>query len=232
LRRQVLITDRGHSEMFRTRSLSRRYDALALELDPLRRAGKAHGASVNDVFVTGVARALGQFHCEFGETVTALRMAMPVSTRDRGDFAANRFAPSRVLVPIPDTNAADHLAQVHEALHTIRSEPAIDAADLLAALAGGVPTSALVSLFRAQTRTIDFATSNLRGSPVDLYLGGGRIEASYPMGPRAGVPVNVTMMSYCGEVHLGIHSDPAAVIDPDLFLDCLRDAFTDLAGLG
>jgi hypothetical protein len=52
------------------------------------------------------------------------------------------------------------------------------------------------------------------------------------MGPRAGVPVNVTMMSYCGEVHLGIHSDPAAVIDPDLFLDCLRDAFTDLAGLG
>ncbi len=231
-RRQVLITDRGHSELFRSRSLARRYDTLALELDPLHRAGKAHGASLNDVFVTGVARALGRFHREFGEKVESLRMAMPVSTRDRGDFAANRFAPSRVLVPIGHEPAVDHLARVHDALHTIRSEPALEAADLLAAIAGGVPTAALVSLLRAQTRTIDFATSNLRGSPLDLYLGGSRIEASYPMGPRAGVPVNVTMMSYCGELHLGIHSDPAAVIDPGLFLDCLRDAFRELARLG
>ena len=78
-----------------------------------------------------------------------------------------------------------------------------------------MPTSVLVACCAAQTRTIDFATSNLRGSPVDLYLGGARIEASYPMGPRAGVPVNVTMMSYCGELHLGINSDPAAIVDPD-----------------
>ncbi len=95
-----------------------------------------------------------------------------------------------------------------------------------------VPTSVLVSLLRAQTRTIDFATSNLRGSPVGLYLGGARIEASFPMGPRAGVPLNVTVMSYCGELHLGIHSDPAAVVDPDLFLDGLRNAFAELATLG
>ena len=232
LRRQVLITDRGHSEMFANRSLARRYDTLALDLDPLHRAGKAHGASVNDVFVTGVARALGRFHQEFGEPVDMLRMAMPVSTRDRGDFTANRFAPSRILVPISEAEPAEHLAQVHDAVHNVRSEPALDAADLLAAITAGVPTAALVSLFRAQTRTIDFATSNLRGSPVDLYLGGGRIEASYPMGPRAGVPVNVTMMSYCGELHLGIHSDPAAVIDPDLLIECLRTAFAELAALG
>ena len=231
LRRQVLITDRGHSEMFGVRSLARRYDTLALDFDPLHRAGKAHGVSVNDVFVTGVARALARLHREFGVNVDSLRMAMPVSTRDRGDFAANRFAPSRILVPVSTTAAADHLAAIHDAVHNVRSEPALDAADVLAALTAGVPTAALVSLFRAQTRTIDFATSNLRGSPVDLYLGGGRIEASYPMGPRAGVPVNVTMMSYCGELHLGIHSDPAAVMDADLFVDCLRDSFAELAAL-
>ena len=159
-------------------------------------------------------------------------MAMPVSTRDRGDFTANRFAPSRILVPIVDGPVADHLAAVHDAVHNVRSEPAIDAADVLAALTAGVPTAALVGLFRAQTRTIDFATSNLRGSPVDLYLGGGRIEASYPMGPRAGVPVNVTMMSYRGELHLGIHSDPAAIVDAELVLDCLRESFAELAAAG
>ena len=232
LRRQVLITDRGHSAMFANRSLARRYDTLALDFDPLHRAGKALGASMNDVFVTGVARALGQFHREYGESIDALRMAMSVSTRDRGDVAANRFAPSRILVPATIAAIDDHLESVHDALTNIRSEPALDAVDLLAALTAGVPTAVLVTLLRAQTRTIDFATSNLRGSPVDLFLGGARIEASYPMGPRAGVPVNVTMMSYCGELHLGIHSDPAALVDPDLFLDCLRQAFAELVSLG
>jgi WS/DGAT/MGAT family acyltransferase len=231
LRRQVLVTDRGHSEMFAVRSLARRYDTLAVELDPLHRAGKAHGASLNDVFVTGVGRALAAFHREFGERPETLRMAMPVSTRTRGDFAANRFAPSRVVVPIGIDAVDDHLHSMHETLQGIRHEPALEAADVLAALTAGVPTSLLVSLLRAQTRTIDFATSNLRGSPVDLYLGGSRIEASYPMGPRAGVPVNVTVMSYCGELHLGIHSDPAALVDPDLFVGCLATAFAELAAL-
>jgi hypothetical protein len=159
-------------------------------------------------------------------------MAMPVSTRTRGDFAANRFAPSRVIVPIAIDSAEEHLHAMHGTLHGIRQEPALEAADVLASLTAGVPTSMLVSLLRAQTRTIDFATSNLRGSSVDLFLGGARIEASYPMGPRAGVPLNVTVMSYCGELHIGIHSDPAAVVDPELFLDCLRTAFAELAALG
>lgn len=232
MRRQVFVTNRGHSQMFTHRSLARRYDILSVPLDPLQRAGKARGASVNDVFVTGVARALGRFHREFGEAPETLRMAMPVSTRDRGDFAANRFAPSRVLLPVAVPDVGDHLDAVHHGLRDIRREPALDAADLLAALTAGIPTSVLVSLLRAQTRTIDFATSNLRGSPVDLYLGGARIEGSYPMGPRAGVPVNVTVMSYCGALNLGIHSDPAAVVDPDLFLDCLREAFEELSALG
>ena len=179
-----------------------------------------------------MARALAAFHREFGERPDSLRMAMPVSTRTRGDFAANRFAPSRVVVPIAIDAVDAHLDAMHETLHGIRQEPALEAADLLAALTAGVPTAVLVSLVRAQTRTIDFATSNLRGSPVDLFLGGARIEASYPMGPRAGVPVNVTVMSYCGQLQLGIHSDPAAVVDPDLFLDCLRTAFAHLAALG
>ena len=43
LRRQVLVTDRGHSELFATRSLARRYDTLALDLDPLHRGGKGPG---------------------------------------------------------------------------------------------------------------------------------------------------------------------------------------------
>ncbi len=81
---------------------------------------------------------------------------------------------------------------------------------------------------RSQTRTIDFGASNLRGSPVPLYLAGARILASYPMGPRIGCALTVTMLSYCDDVHIGLNIDPAAIEDIDGFMGDVRDAFAEL----
>ena len=42
------------------------------------------------------------------------------------------------------------------------------------------PTSSLVTrIARQQTQTVDFATSNVRGAPFDLYIAGAKIEANY-----------------------------------------------------
>jgi diacylglycerol O-acyltransferase / wax synthase len=85
-----------------------------------------------------------------------------------------------------------------------------------------------VALTRSQVRTIDFATSNLRGSPVDLYVGGARIAANFAMGPRTGCALNVTLLSYKGSLDFGINLDPAAVTDPGALLECLEESFADL----
>ena len=114
---------------------------------------------------------------------------------------------------------------VHERLHGLRDEPAVTAAGSLAGLLTALPTSMLVALTRTQAHTIDFATSNLRGSPVDLYLGGARIEANYPMGPRAACALNVTLLSYRDSLDMGINIDPAAVSDPATLVDCLEESF-------
>ena len=45
---------------------------------------------------------------------------------------------------------------------------------------------------------MDFATSNLRGAKVPLYLSGALVEANYPFGPLAGTAFNITTMSYAG----------------------------------
>jgi diacylglycerol O-acyltransferase / wax synthase len=86
----------------------------------------------------------------------------------------------------------------------------------------------LVTLARSQARTIDFVASNLRGSPVDLYLAGTRIEANFPMGPRAGCPVNVTLLSYKDSLDMGLNLDPAAVSDAPALVGCLEESFTAL----
>jgi hypothetical protein len=81
---------------------------------------------------------------------------------------------------------------------------------------------------RSQTRTIDFGASNLRGSPVPLFLAGARILGSYPLGPRTGCALTVTMLSYCDDVHVGLNIDPAAITDVDGFMDDVRAAYAEL----
>jgi hypothetical protein len=90
----------------------------------------------------------------------------------------------------------------------------------------------LVALTRAQTRTTDFAATNLRGSPVPLYIAGARVIASYPFGPRAGTALNATVLSYCEELHLGLNIDPAAIADPDMLMIDVDASFEALLGIG
>ncbi|MBA2326022.1 MAG: DUF1298 domain-containing protein, partial [Actinobacteria bacterium] len=198
-------------------------------LEPAKRAASALGGSLNDLFVTAVAGALGSYHDRMGEPCDELRMAMPVNLRtDKGEAAGNNFAPSRVLVPVGPKEPAARFDVIRERLAQLKREPALGAAGSLAGLLAALPTALLVTLTRSQARTIDFATSNLRGSPVDLYVGGARIAANYPMGPRTGCALNVTLLSYTGSLDLGLNLDPAAVTDPAALLECLDESFTAL----
>ena len=86
----------------------------------------------------------------------------------------------------------------------------------------------IVSMMRSQAETIDFATSNLRGSPVPLYVGGQRILGSYPLGPRSGCGMNVTLLSYCDACLLGINMDPAVFKEPERFVQYLNEEYAAL----
>lgn len=231
LREQVFVAGEARSPIMRERSLRRRFDVFSLPLDGTKAAAKALGGTVNDVYVTGIAGGLGLYHERMGEPVEELRMAMPVNLRgDDEGFSGNRFAPARIIVPVVPKDARDRFAAVKECLSGIRQEPALNVVDQLAGFVGLLPTSVVVPVTRAQTRTIDFVASNVRGAPFDLYLAGSRVEANHPMGPCAGAALNVTTLSYRGSLDIGVHSDTAAVTDPEELLDCLQESFDALLG--
>jgi diacylglycerol O-acyltransferase len=231
VRRQLLITDPARSPLLERRSLAQRFERFDVPLTSAKAVAAKLGGSVNDVYVTGITGALGLYHERMGVPCDELRMAMPISTRGDDEESANSFTPARVLVPVQPKDPATRFQRVHETLRGLRDEPAVSAAGSLAGLLSVLPSSMLVALTRSQARTIDFATSNLRGSPVDLYLGGARIEANYPMGPRAGCALNVTLLSYLDSLDMGINIDPAAVSDPATLLDCLEESFGALLDL-
>jgi WS/DGAT/MGAT family acyltransferase len=230
LQRQALVTDTAKSDVMSERSLRRRFEVHRLSLGAMRAAAASLGGSVNDAYVTGLASALGRYHERFNSEVDELRVAIPVSTRERGDRqTTNAFAPARVVIPIrPAHDLAALFKDIHDRLEIAKHERALHAAGALAGVVSGLPTSVLVAFTRSQTRTIDFAASNLRGSPVPLYLGGARILGNFPFGPRTGCALNVTMLSYCDELHLGLNVDPAAIVDVREFLEDVDDAYRAL----
>ncbi|MFN8035619.1 MAG: wax ester/triacylglycerol synthase family O-acyltransferase [Acidimicrobiia bacterium] len=232
VRRQVFVADAARSALLASRSLGRRFEVFSIPVHDATEAAHTLGGTVNDLFVSGVAGALGLYLERMGAPVDELRMAMPVNLREgKHDRGANRFAPSRVLVPVAPKDPATRFALTREVLAGTRQELALRSAESMAGLISSLPTSLLVAATRNQARTIDFATSNLRGSPVDLYMGGSRIVANFPFGPRAGCAFNVTVLSYGGRMNMGLNLDPAAVTDPVALLECFDESFDALLAI-
>ncbi len=98
----------------------------------------------------------------------------------------------------------------------------------LATVAAALPTSLVTRLARQQAQTVDFATSNVRGSPVPVFIAGAQLLHNYAMGPLAGVAFNLTLLSYKGNLDMGLNTDAAAVADPTRLARLVDQSFKDL----
>jgi diacylglycerol O-acyltransferase / wax synthase len=230
--RQLLITDHARSPLWTERTLQRGMSTFDVDFDDARRAAKALGGSLNDLFITATAGGVGDYHRRHGAAVDELRMAMPVSTRTDRSAGGNAFVPTRMLVPVGITDPVARFAAVHDVLSRVRQEPAIGLAAAYAGVARLFPISVLAGATRRQTEAIDFTCSNVRTAPFDLFVGGARIEATYALGPLAGTAFNLTMLSYRGMLNLGLHVDPGAIADPGLLQRCLAAGFAEVIAAG
>lgn len=231
LARQAAVTDHSRSPLWTQRSLRRRFEVLRIPLDDTKRAAKALGGSVNDLFVAGAAAAAGEYHRAKGADVDELRISMPISTRGDASMGGNAFTPARLTVPVGG-HATEQFAAIHDRLTNTKHERALEFADALAGVINILPTSVLVRIARQQVETVDFATSNVRGAPFDLYIAGAQILANYPMGPTGGTAFNLTVLSSSGWLDMGVNIDVAAIDDPELLRACLEDAYAELLSIG
>jgi WS/DGAT/MGAT family acyltransferase len=231
--RQMLVTDRARSPLWAgKRSLGRRFEVLTVALDRLKDASNRLGGTLNDGFVTAMCGGIAAYHREFGVDLDELRMSMPVSTRTDRSVGGNAFSPTRVLLPVGIKSPAERLAAVHDRLERTKRERAIAFTALLAGVMNALPTALVVNFARRQVETVDFATSNVRAAPFDLFIAGAEILSNHPMGPTAGTALNATVMSYRNQLDVGINVDTAAVERPELLRDCISDAFNEVMAAG
>jgi diacylglycerol O-acyltransferase len=219
------------SPIMQNRSLSVRFDTIAVPLAQLKAAAKRADGRLNDAFVAAVAGGLRQYHDQHDAPVEALRMSMPISIRDDAAseaLAGNQFVPARFEVPLTPTDPIERMRSLRALIKTQRNEPALAATEAIAGILNRLPVSLTTQLFGSMLKGIDFVTSNVPGAPIPLYVSGAKLEANFAFGPLAGAATNVTLLSYQDEVHIGVNMDPAAIPDTDVFMGCLRDGFDEV----
>jgi WS/DGAT/MGAT family acyltransferase len=222
---QLSETDAAHSPLWTGRSMRRRLEAVRVPFASTRAAAKRLGGSLNTAFLTACAEAAHHYHVAKGAPVEHLRASMAVSTRTK-ESGANAFTVVKLLLPTGTMPLPERFALIADAAAV---KPGGSATmDSLAALTAAIPASLLTRIARQQTQSVDFATSNLRTSPVPYYIAGAKALETYAIGPLAGVAFNVTMLSYAKHLDIGINIDPAAVDDPELLATLLADAFRRL----
>ena len=74
--------------------------------------------------------------------------------------------------------------------------------------------------------------SNVPGPPMDIYSGGARLEALYPLSIIAdGTGLNVTVMSYRDAIDIGITADRTQTPDVQTIVEGMRNELADLVAL-
>lgn len=206
----------------------------ALSLEEVKTIGRVLGCSVNDVLISTLAGALGQYLEAQGEAVEGLtlRASVPVDLRHTlGNTAplGNCFGLVFVDLPIGVHHPLERLYGVRATMQAVKgSEQAMLTYGLLTAL-GTLPRPLedfAMNLFSAKASLV---ASNLRGPQSALYIAGVPVQEILFWVPQSGsIGMGVSMLSYCGRVHFGVIADRMLVADPGELITLIETGFEQL----
>jgi WS/DGAT/MGAT family acyltransferase len=213
-----------------------------LPLEDVKSIGRALECTVNDVLMSTVAGMLGAWLREHGHDTQRLsiRATVPVNLRDAEAplSLGNRFGLIFVDMPLGMANPLRRLYSMHSTLAALKGslQPPMTLAmlGLLGMLPAAVQSPAVELFSRKGTAVV----SNVPGPKAPLYICGQRITEMYFWVPQSGsMGLGVSLLTYAGQVHVGMIADRNLVADPqravDLFapeLERLRKSVGTLSG--
>ncbi|HEY1970871.1 MAG TPA: wax ester/triacylglycerol synthase family O-acyltransferase [Pseudonocardia sp.] len=217
-------------------SAHRRFGFGSLPLADVKAAKNAYGVTVNDVVVSLCAGALRRWlvaHDALPDTPLVAQIPISVRTPEQFGTYGNQI----MLMTVPlFTDQADPIARLratHDALGEMKETQAAMPAQLMADANRFIPPA----LFSRAAR-LSFAlssgwggrplwnlvVSNVPGPQFPLYLAGAKVLATYPVSVITdGMGLNITVMSYCGSLDVGIVADRDQVPDVATLVDHLRE---------
>jgi len=218
----------------------RSFAALSLPLDALKAIAQAHEAKLNDVVLALCSGTLRRYLTHHGGIPKKpLTAAMPISVRSAGntDFTTQATMP---LVNL-QTQLADpvrRLLAIRDAAGAVKAMvkrvkgvvpmdfPSIGVPWVMRGLAELYGRSHVTGIAPPLANVV---ISNIPGPQMPLYTAGARMRSYWPMSiVEHGLGLNITVMSYAGEMGFGFTAARSAVPDARALTHALSSAFDEL----
>jgi len=207
-----------------------------LPLDEVKAYSKATGATINDVLLSGVAGALRRYLLSRGEELEHdldIRAIVPVNLRpeDATDQLGNRFGLVFLALPVGIENRMERLRELKARMDAIKnSTEAVVTYAVLNAIgtASASVESQAVRFFGSKATAV---MTNVPGPRQELYLAGKAMRSMMFWVPQsAHLGLGVSVLSYAGQVRLGVATDVGLVPDPSAIIDAFQDEMTEALG--
>jgi WS/DGAT/MGAT family acyltransferase len=207
--------------------------APPLPLLEVQAVAQAHACSVNDVLLSCATGALRSHLLDQGETMAKLqlRAMVPVNLRPPGpiDALGNRFGLLILNLPMAQEDPVQRLRQVQRRMKKLKqSRQAMATLAVLAAI-GLAPEAIRQQAVAALAANASAVITNVRGAPQARHFAGRRIARQLFWVPQAGgIGVGISLLSYAGQVNVGIVTDIKLVPEPALLAKRVHAEFETL----
>ena len=205
-----------------------------IPLEEVRAVGKALNCSINDVLLSCVAGALGEYLKSHGDDVKGqeIRAMVPVNLRplDQAHKLGNRFGLVPLVLPIGVENPIERVYEVRRRMAALKGSYQPLLAFSLLAVAGLLikpAQDAMLNLFAKKTTAV---MTNVPGPREKLKFCGATLEQSMFWVPQSGdVGLGVSILSYGGGVQFGVITDSLLCPDPQRIIDEFVPEFAKLS---
>ena len=208
-----------------------------LSLAEVKAAGAHAGGTINDVLVTAAAGALRRYLAGRGEDVVGmdLRATVPVNLRppEQARRLGNQFGVVFLALPLGIETPRERLAEIKRRMDELKSslQPVV-AFGALSAI-GFLPSrlqSLPVQFFGSKASVV---LTNVPGPREPLYLAGEPLKRAMFWVPQSGrLGLGISILTYAGEVLMGVASDVGLVPDPQTIVEGFHAELAELLESG
>jgi WS/DGAT/MGAT family acyltransferase len=217
----------------------RRFAFGQLPLDAVKEIKNAYECTVNDVVLALCAGAVRRWlidHHELPDTPLVTQVPVSVRTDEQRGTYGNRIGMLSVPLFTNEADPVDRLLLTHEAMLVAKERHRALPAELLQDATQFIPPAVFARASRvtfslASTRRPiwNLVISNVPGPNFPLYCAGAQMVANYPVSVITdGLGLNITVMSYCGNLDFGIVADREQMPDVWNLIGWLDESLQEL----
>ena len=207
--------------------------APSLDVDEVKKVGKAMGCTINDVLLGCVAGSLRNNLIEQGDQVDGVkvRATVPVNLRPLSEAMnlGNQFGLVYLDLPVGEADSLNRVKQVRKTMSKLKNGIQAYMSYSVLAILGFFPLAFQRAALNFFSHKASAVMTNVPGPTEPVLMKGSKLAKPMFWVPQSGeIGIGVSILSYNNKVEFGLIADTALVKDPQQVVDGFIEEYQQL----